>query len=474
MQQETAHRIKYILADFFSTGIGFFLFDLYRFKTLPGELTGADLYKFLTNISIIAEQCLVPLLAILLYSLFGSYNKGNTLYKSRLEETFTTLSVSLVAMLAVFFVALINDAIPERATNYELMLALFAALFVPTFIVRMLILRANAKLIRRGNYVIRTVVVGASQSNKSRLAKIMRSSTLNGLKIVAAIDTDNSLTCDELLGLPVYHNPNPAQVCAELKAKAVIILPSSKGLSETTTIINSLYSLNVPLFISPDLHSMLGMRPRVSQVIAEPVINITSAHITPAVYNFKRLGDIVTSALSLIILSPVFAAIAIAVKADSKGPAIYNQERIGLHKKPFRIYKFRTMYQNSEDNGPALSCQNDPRITKVGKFLRKYRLDELPQFWNVLKGDMSLVGPRPERDYYIQRITERMPAYSLIHQVRPGITSWGMVRYGYATTVNQMIERLSYDMLYLENVSLAVDLKILFHTVNTVFTGKGL
>lgn len=474
MQQVTAHRIKYILADFCSASAGFFLFNIFRFHTMPGEITGYDLWRFMTKEYLIAEQCLVPILVVVLYSLFGSYNKTNTLYKSRLEETLTTLIVSLLAMLVVFFVALINDNIQERATNYELMLALFAALFVPTFIVRMLILNANAKKIRRGEYFIDTVVVGASPSYKPRLEKIMKSSIYNGFRIIAVVDTDKSYPGDEILGLPVYHSNDPAGICKRLKAKVIVIMPSTKGLSETTSIINRLYSLEIPMFISADLYTMLGMRPRVSQVIAEPVIDITNAHISPATCNLKRLSDIVNAILSMVILSPVFAAIAIAVKLDSKGPAIYRQKRIGRHKKPFFIYKFRTMRQDAEDNGPALSAKNDPRITKIGYFLRKYRLDELPQFWNVLKGDMSFVGPRPEREYYISQIIERVPAYSLIHQIRPGITSWGMVRYGYATSVDQMIERLEYDLLYLENVSFAVDLKILFHTISTVITGKGL
>jgi lipopolysaccharide/colanic/teichoic acid biosynthesis glycosyltransferase len=131
------------------------------------------------------------------------------------------------------------------------------------------------------------------------------------------------------------------------------------------------------------------------------------------------------------------------------------------------------MSTDAEESGPALSTLNDPRVTRLGRFLRKYRLDELPQFWNVVKGEMSLVGPRPEREYYIQQILPRAPYYSLIHQVRPGITSWGMVKHGYASDVDQMIERLQYDLLYIENISFSVDLKILFYTISTVLTGKG-
>jgi lipopolysaccharide/colanic/teichoic acid biosynthesis glycosyltransferase len=204
------------------------------------------------------------------------------------------------------------------------------------------------------------------------------------------------------------------------------------------------------------------------------LIDITNAHTSPSTLNCKRLADIVISFFALILLIPVFLVIATAVKREKSGSIIYSQERIGYHKCPFKIYKFRTMKVDAEADGPLLSSITDKRVTRTGRFLRKYRLDELPQFFNVLRGDMSLVGPRPEREYYIRQIVVKAPYYNLVHQVRPGITSWGMVKYGYATTVDQMIERLQYDLLYIDNVSLQVDLKILFHTVNTVFTGKGL
>ena len=177
----------------------------------------------------------------------------------------------------------------------------------------------------------------------------------------------------------------------------------------------------------------------------------------------------------LIVVSPLLLAVAIAIKLDSKGPVFYSQERVGYHNVPFNIYKFRSMVQNAEQNNrPQLTCDEDPRVTRVGRFLRKYRIDELPQFWNVIKGDMSIVGPRPERQYYIDQITQRVPSYALLHQVRPGITSMGMVKYGYAQNVDQMIERLSYDLLYLENMSLINDFKIMVYTIKTIVTGKGM
>ena len=188
----------------------------------------------------------------------------------------------------------------------------------------------------------------------------------------------------------------------------------------------------------------------------------------------KRCFDIVVAALLLVLLSPVFLVLAIAIKVDSPGPVFYRQERVGYRKKPFRIIKFRTMRPDAERCGPALSEADDPRVTTLGRRLRKYRLDELPQFWNVLRGDMSLVGPRPERAYYVDLIVARAPYYSLVHQVRPGITSLGMVKYGYASNVEQMVQRLRYDLLYIENISITTDLKILIHTVTTVVTGRGI
>jgi lipopolysaccharide/colanic/teichoic acid biosynthesis glycosyltransferase len=166
--------------------------------------------------------------------------------------------------------------------------------------------------------------------------------------------------------------------------------------------------------------------------------------------------------------------VALAIKIDSKGPVFYSQERVGYKQKKFNILKFRSMTTDAEKSGPQLSSENDSRITKLGRILRKYRIDELPQFWNVLKGDMSLVGPRPEREYFIHKIVEKAPYYTLVHQVRPGITSWGMVKYGYAKNVDEMILRLRYDLIYLTNISILVDLKIIIYTVETVFTGRGM
>ena len=212
-----------------------------------------------------------------------------------------------------------------------------------------------------------------------------------------------------------------------------------------------------------------------SDIYGEPLVNISRSSMSDSGKNIKRAIDIVVSVLALIMLTPVYAIVACIIKSTSPGPIFYLQERIGLHNKPFSIIKFRSMVKDAESAGkPQLSSDDDPRITPFGHFMRKYRIDELPQFWNVLKGDMSIVGPRPERKYYIDQIIQRVPAYALLHQVRPGITSMGMVKYGYAKNVDEMVERVKYDLMYLDNMSLLNDLKILIYTIRIVFTGRGM
>ncbi|MCM1066312.1 MAG: sugar transferase [Muribaculaceae bacterium] len=473
MKQITRERIKYCVADCISVAAGWFVFNVLRFFTVPTGYTPGTLGDFLSDRVVLAGQFVVPLAMVALYALSGSYNRSNTLYKSRLDELVSTFVVSFVGMLGIFFTALINDNIPERLTNYELMLILLLCLFTPVAAVRMVIISRNAVRIRRGLYALDTLVVGATADQADKLRRIIDSEVHSGLRVTACADPDGKTDADTLCGLPVYHSADIGSLSNSLGVQALIVMPSPLGLTRTAEIINSLYALDCPLFITPDLHSLMAGRPKVSQVTAEPLVDINNANISPASVNFKRLGDVIVSAAALLILAPVYAIIAMAVKSDSPGPVFYRQVRIGYHKKPFKINKFRTMKVDAEPDGPALASGDDPRVTRVGRVLRKYRLDELPQFWNVLKGEMSLVGPRPEREYYIDRIVRRYPSYSLIHQVRPGITSWGMVKYGYAANVDQMIERLPYDLLYIENVSLGVDLKILFHTVNTVLRGRG-
>jgi exopolysaccharide biosynthesis polyprenyl glycosylphosphotransferase len=254
----------------------------------------------------------------------------------------------------------------------------------------------------------------------------------------------------------------------------IIDLPDGYSDRQLYELIAHLYPLSCEISMIPRVYDMLTGAARIGRIDHPSLIRITEQSMTDSELCIKRAFDFVVSALGLIVLSPLFVLIAIQVKYSSRGPVFYRQERIGLYGKSFYIYKFRTMIDHAEQEGkPQLTADDDPRITGVGKWLRKYRLDELPQLWNILRGEMSIVGPRPERPYFIEQIMKEAPYYCLLYKVRPGLTSWGPIRVGYTDTMEKLIERLNCDVVYVETMSCPLDVKILFFTVGVILRGKG-
>lgn len=472
MISESRQRLLYIASDFISANLAWMVFNIVRFYFIAANQVNYNtLINFLLSEHLILGQVFFPLLMIGIYYLSGYYNK--VFLKSRLQEIASSFSTSFIGTLVIYFIALINDDIPDRLRSYELMLILFCCLFLFVYFCRFLITQVATHNIHRRVWKFNTLIIGTSQAAVKLEEKLRTSKKSMGFNIIGYVESCEGHESRKL-NLPIYSMDELPQLCIDQDIKNLIIIPHRNGMKATMGLINQLFPLDLPMYISPDLYHLITAKARVSNVVGEPLIDVSRADMSESTINIKRVCDIIISAITLVLISPIFLILAILIKRDSKGPVIYKQKRIGLHKIPFYIYKFRSMRVDAEVNGPTLSTLDDPRITKIGKIMRKYRLDELPQFWNVLKGDMSLVGPRPEREFYIKQIITKAPYYSLIHQVRPGITSWGMVKFGYASTVDEMISRLKYDLLYIENVSFAVDLKILFYTVHTVFTGKGI
>lgn len=471
MISEKLQRQKYVLADFVTANVAWFTYNCFRFQ-LGGVRGYSTIKSFLTSDMIIIGQIVLPLMMMGVYYLSGYYNE--VFRKSRLSELVITLKTSLINTLLAFFVALINDMMYDnRSFNYEIIFILFALLFSLTYLARVAITARTSSNIKNRRWCFNTLVIGAGSAAYTFVEKLNKMRQSTGYKVIGYVEVTGENRVKDI-NLPVYSLDNVTQVCKQEGVKELIVVLTNKDNKAVLGTINRLFACDLPIKVTPERFNMLS-RTRIDDFSGDPLVDISNGNIDESTKNIKRMLDVVCSAIALLILLPVYAMVAVLIKCDSKGSVLFKQERLGIHNKPFNIIKFRTMVEGAEKMGkPQLSSDNDPRVTKLGRIMRKYRIDELPQFWNVLKGDMALVGPRPERMYYAKQILEREPAYSLIHKVRPGITSLGQVKFGYAKNLDEMIERLRYDLLYLDNMSIINDLKIIAYTIRIVFKGRGL
>jgi exopolysaccharide biosynthesis polyprenyl glycosylphosphotransferase len=414
---------------------------------------------------------IIPAFWIVLYIIAGQYT--NVLRRHRLKELGQTLIISIIGAIILFFVLLLDDQIASYKNYYQSLFVLFCSHFGITFLFRFIITTRIVKRVHSGEIGFNTLIVGGNDLALQTFEEVSILKKSPGFKFLGFVQVNGSdkvlekhLTC-----FGKYHQL--PQLIEELQIEEVLLAIESSDHKELGNILNQLEGTDVIVKVIPDMYDILSGSVKMSSIFGTPLIEIKREIMPAWQFSIKRIMDIVISVIALLILSPVFLLFAFLIKLSSKGPIFFSQERIGWHAKPFMIHKFRTMCEDAEKDGPQLSSAHDKRVTKIGRLLRKSRMDELPQFWNVLIGDMSLVGPRPERKHYIDLIMQKAPHYRHLHKVRPGITSWGQVKYGYAENVEQMIQRLKYDVLYIENMSLAVDIKILFYTILIVMKGSG-
>ena len=457
---------KYILSDFISASVAWLLFNILRYEVFAIDEGADSLLDYLQYTGVLGGQVVIPLFWLVLYYFSGYYNKP--FGKSRLTELFSTFITVLIGTVFVFFALLLDDIPRSIDIYYKLFFGMFGLQFFITYIPRLLITQSGMRKIKNREWAMKVLIIGAG----GKAVRIAHDLYRLGYDICGFVSEDERTPVkadrNQVLGtvedIPVLMEKE--------NVDEIVLAVESKNNKALLGILYSLYRYKRPIKVLADRFNMLS-KIQLRTIRGIPLVDVTDNNFSPAEQNIKLFLDKVCSVVALLLLSPLFAYIAWRVKKDSPGPVFFRQERIGYLGQPFWMYKFRTMYVNAEENGPSLSSEDDLRVTPFGRIMRKYRLDELPQFWNVLKGDMSLVGPRPERKYFIDEIVKTAPYYYLLHNVRPGITSLGMVKYGYAASVDKMVERMEYDILYYENMSLTLDLTILIYTVKTVITGKG-
>lgn len=468
---KTLQKFKYILVDILSAEIVWIAFYIYRKSLLDNNFhfNFSDIFK---EYDFWLGFVLYPLFWNLLYVFAGMYRR--VYKKTRLKELQETIVTSLIGVIFLFFIIFIEDAAFSGTNQTKLFIVFLTSQFVLTYLGRLTITHHTIKKIHSRKIGFNTILIGTNGNALKVFNELEHQKHSSGNKFIGFVNTNEQDKYKIASFLPYLGTISDLpRLIKEYNVEEVIIAIEKSETDLVESIISELELFDVVIKITPLFHNHIFGNIKTTGSFLTPFIEISPDLMPTWQFSIKRLIDLSLSCLAIILLSPIFIITAIGVKFSSKGSIIYSQERVGKKGKKFKMIKFRSMFTNAETNGPQLSSKIDNRTTSFGALIRKLRIDEIPQFFIVLKGDMSIVGPRPERQFYIDQILSRAPHFKLMQKVKPGMTSWGQVKFGYAENIDEMIERMRYDILYLENMSLAMDFKIMIWTVLIVVQGRG-
>ena len=460
----------YICFDFIASAGAWLAFNQFRKTFIEAAKHGYDI-PVVFDAKLILTLLLIPTFWLIVYAASGFYQ--NIFRRSRLRDTQNTFLTSGFGVLVLFFSIFLDDSVANYSDYYYSLFGYFFLHFFVTLFFRVIISTGTIRKIQRREWGYESVLIGSGKNAHKLYHELQNAKKSEGFDLKGFLTEDENPEAT-LNGLPnLGHWKNIAAVIEDLNIKDVILCMDEEYHTRVMETVDVIQNQNVKLKIMPDSYGMVMGMVKMNNILGAMMVEVDFEVMPQWQKTIKRSFDLLSSAVALLLLSPLFLLLAIWVKLDSKGRVFFTQERIGFQGRPFQIIKFRSMRSDAETKGPQLSSEHDDRRTKAGIFLRKTRLDELPQFWNVLVGEMSIVGPRPERQFFIDQIVQKAPIYTRLHRIKPGITSWGQVKFGYASNVNEMVERMKYDILYLENMSLGLDVKICIYTALIMIQGRG-
>ena len=457
--------LNYLILDWIAAASAWTLFFYYRNVVVEKSF-------FVASNTYFKGVIIISICWVLFYTIIGDYK--NIYRKSRLKELINTFLSSVIGTIIIFFAILIDDFIVNYNQYYFSFLVLFTYHFGLTAVLRLITTSITINKIQNKKIFFNTLIIGSNTKAIKLFNDIKNEYQTSGQKILGFINVD--FKKEYLLSKHTLHLgelKSIKEIIKKYKIEDVIIAIESSEHKKISEILSHLEDTSVFIKIIPDMYDILSGSVKINSIYGTPLIQIKHEILPQWQIITKNIFDYLLAINFIIIFSPIYLILALIVKLTSNGDIIFKQKRIGKNGVEFNIYKFRSMYNDAEKNGPQLSSKKDNRITPFGRFMRKTRLDETPQFFNILKGDMSFVGPRPEREFYAKQILKIAPHYKHIYKVKPGITSWGMVKYGYAENIDEMMQRLKYDIIYIENMSLLIDLKIIIYTILIILKGKG-